>query len=79
MCLTGPKPSEKSKCSLSWCAFSWCAPGTGFDADRGADATTVRYQIANPRGHISLRVFLRLTAMDVCCGPPAPVPVFLIA
>jgi len=22
------------------------------------------------RAHISLRVFLRLTRMDVCCGPP---------
>jgi len=22
------------------------------------------------RAHISIRVFLRLTAMDVCCGPP---------
>jgi|HubBroStandDraft_6_1064221.scaffolds.fasta_scaffold301803_2 hypothetical protein len=74
MSLTGPKPSEKLKRGL-W----WCATKAGFDADRGADATTVRYQIANPRGHISLRVFLRLTAMDVCCGPPAPVPVFLIA
>jgi hypothetical protein len=25
----------------------------------------------SPRAMISLRVFLRLTAMDVCCGPPA--------
>jgi hypothetical protein len=74
MSLTGPKPSEKLKRGLSWCATE-----AGFDADRGADATTVRYQIANPRGHISLRVFLRLTAMDVCCGPPTPVPVFLVA
>ena len=24
------------------------------------------------RARISLRVFLRLTAMDVCCGPPLP-------
>jgi hypothetical protein len=40
-------------------------------ADTGANATTVRYQVANPRRHISLSVLLRLTAMDVCCGPPA--------
>jgi hypothetical protein len=72
MCLTGPKPSGRWKRGLSWCATK-----AGFDTDRGADATTVRYQIANPRGHISLRVFLRLTAMDVCCGPPAFPPVFL--
>jgi hypothetical protein len=30
----------------------------------------VRYEIGNPRGEISLHVLLRLTAMDVCCGPP---------
>jgi hypothetical protein len=23
------------------------------------------------RARISIRVFLRMTAMDVCCGPPA--------
>lgn len=40
------------------------------DVDAGADATTVLYQVANPRRHVSLRVLLRLTAMDVCCGPP---------
>jgi hypothetical protein len=28
--------------------------------------TTVRIT----RARISIRVFLRLTAMDVCCGPP---------
>jgi hypothetical protein len=25
----------------------------------------------NKRARISLTVFLRLTAMDVCCGPPS--------
>jgi hypothetical protein len=30
----------------------------------------VRYKTGNSRGKISLHVFLRLTAMDVCCGPP---------
>ncbi len=29
-----------------------------------------RYRVGNARGQISLRVFLRLTLMDVCCGPP---------
>jgi hypothetical protein len=49
-------------------------------ADRGADVATARYQIANPRRHVSLRVLLRLTAMDVCCGPPPTrVLTFLIA
>jgi hypothetical protein len=28
------------------------------------------YQVRNKRAHIALAVFLRLTAMDVCCGPP---------
>ena len=37
----------------------------------------VRYKIGNPRGEISLHVFLRLTAMDVLLRP-AP-PGFLIA
>ncbi len=23
------------------------------------------------RAHIAIHVFLRLTAMDVCCGPPS--------
>ncbi len=36
----------------------------------------VRYKIGISRGQISLRVFLRLTAMDVCCGPPTFFPVF---
>jgi NADH:ubiquinone oxidoreductase subunit 2 (subunit N) len=31
----------------------------------------VAYVRCGSRGHISLRVFLRLTAMDVCCGPPS--------
>lgn len=26
------------------------------------------------RARITTRVFLRLTAMDVCCGPPFPIP-----
>jgi hypothetical protein len=36
----------------------------------------VRYKTGNSRGEISLHVFLRLTAMDVCCGPPARISVF---
>jgi hypothetical protein len=36
----------------------------------------IRYQVGDPRGQISLHVFLRLTAMDVCCGPPLRVSVF---
>jgi hypothetical protein len=57
----------------------WRGSDVDCDADRGADATTARYQVANPRRHVSLRVLLRLTAMDVCCGPPARVTTFLIA
>jgi hypothetical protein len=67
MRLTGPE----SYPGLSKRGIEWCVSDADWDADRGADATTIRYQIANPRRHISLRVFLRLTAMDVCCGPPA--------
>ncbi len=70
MRLTGPK----SYPALSQRGIDWCVSDADWDADRGADATTIRYQMANPRGHISLRVFLRLTAMDVCCGPPEPSP-----
>jgi hypothetical protein len=33
----------------------------------------VRYRVRNPRAEITLHVFLRLTAMDVCCGPPASI------
>ena len=33
------------------------------------DSVTQFYR--SPRALISLRVFLRLTAMDVCCGPPS--------
>jgi hypothetical protein len=29
------------------------------------------YRIGDPRALMALRVFLRLTAMDVCCGPPS--------
>ncbi len=28
------------------------------------------YRIGEARALVTLRVFLRLTAMDVCCGPP---------
>lgn len=28
------------------------------------------YRIGDARALVALRVFLRLTAMDVCCGPP---------
>ena len=62
MCLPEPKPPNEKAVHLE----AICC-----DADRGADATTARYQVANSRRHISLRVALRLTAMDVCCGPPA--------
>lgn len=62
MCLPEPKPPSER--TIHPQAICW-------DADSGADATTARYQVANPRRHISLRVALRLTAMDVCCGPPA--------
>jgi hypothetical protein len=52
--------------------ISWTPARLAFaaHADRGADPTILRAQRANPRGHIALRVFLRITAMDVCCGPP---------
>jgi hypothetical protein len=56
--------------------FVWCGIDVDCHADRGADVTTGLYQVANPRRHVSLRVLLRLTAMDVCCGPP-PQPTFL--
>jgi hypothetical protein len=26
--------------------------------------------VRHSKAHIALEVFLRLTAMDVCCGPP---------
>ena len=29
------------------------------------------YSGRNKRAHISIAVYLRLTSMDVCCGPPA--------
>jgi hypothetical protein len=86
MSLTEPDPpSEKTfdpeatlcrslKRSSAWRSVSY----VDCDADRGADATTGLYQVANSRRHVSLRVLLRLTAMDVCCGPPAE-PTFLIA
>ena len=69
MRLTGPKsPSDDS-----WKhGIDWSFAEADWDADRGVDATTNRYPLANPRGHISLSVFLRLTAMDVCCGPTLP-------
>jgi hypothetical protein len=70
MRLTGPK----SYPALSQRGIDRYVSDADWDADQGADATTIRYQVANPRGHISLRVFLRLTAMDVCCGPPQPSP-----
>ena len=58
----------------------WRRDNVDCHADRGADAATARYQVANSRRHVSLRVSLRLTAMDVCCGPPPTrVPAFLIA
>jgi hypothetical protein len=72
MCLTEPKTPRGTRVHPE-------TIDVDCHADRGADATTARYQIANPRRHISLHVFLRLAAMDVCCGPPAPEPAFLIA
>jgi hypothetical protein len=69
MRLTGPKSPRQE----SWkYGIGWSAAAAGQDTDRGVDETTSKYPLANPRGHISLRVFLRLTAMDVCCGPPLP-------
>jgi hypothetical protein len=86
MCLTEPDPpSEKPinleaiPCSALKRTTAWCVTDVDCDADRGADATTVIYQVANPRRHVSLRVLLRLTAMDVCCGPPPESLTFLIA
>ena len=64
MCLTEPKPPRGKIVPRE-------AIAVDCDADAGANATTNRYQVANPRRHISLRVLLRLAAMDVCCGPPA--------
>jgi len=65
--------------SLQRCGSSMRDMDVDCHADIGADAATARYQIANPRRHVSLRVLLRLTAMDVCCGPPTRVLTFLIA
>lgn len=65
---------SSSKGVIVWRRVDWRAVGVHCHADRGADAATARYQIANPRRHVSLRVSLRLTAMDVCCGPPARIP-----
>ncbi len=85
MCLTGPKPPREQLIHPVVCCDALKRGKGGritdvdCDVDRGADATTVRYQIANSRRHVSLRVLLRLTAMDVCCGPPARVPTFLPA
>jgi hypothetical protein len=67
MCLTEPKPPRGK-------AVHPEAIGVDCHADRGANATTVQYQVAQRRRHISLHVFLRLAAMDVCCGPPARLP-----
>jgi hypothetical protein len=61
---------NSSKRVIVW-RRAWRVAGIHCHADRGADVATARYQIANPRRHVSLRVSLRLTAMDVCCGPPA--------
>jgi hypothetical protein len=69
MCLTELKPPRGTNYPE--------ATDVDCHADRGADATTVRYQVTHRRRHISLHVFLRLAAMDVCCGPPARVPAFL--
>jgi hypothetical protein len=77
-------PSEKTfdpetiSCSSLKRGVAWQRIDADRHADSGADATTGLYQVANPRRHVSLRVLLRLTAMDVCCGPP-PEPTFLIA
>jgi hypothetical protein len=67
MCLTEPKPPREKTV--------YQATDVRSHADSGADATTNRYQIAHRRRHIALHVFLRLAAMDVCCGPP-PIPSF---
>ena len=90
MCLPDQRPpgaeaNHSETICYSWeCAFlarripgntaAWRASDGHCHADRGADVATARYQIANPRRHVSLRVALRLTAMDVCCGPPARIP-----
>jgi len=65
--------------SVAWRVNAWRASGADCHIDRGADAATARYQIANSRSHVSLRVFLRLTAMDVCCGPPSGFFALLVA
>jgi hypothetical protein len=81
MCLPEPKPPRAEIVHAE--AICCGSLKRHIDVDRhtgtGADTATARYQIANPRRHVSLRVLLRLTAMDVCCGPPASVPAFLIA
>jgi hypothetical protein len=86
MCLPDPRPPgaegnhrEVICGSARKYVIVWRTGDVSCHADRGANAATARYQIANSRSHVSLRVFLRLTAMDVCCGPPAFVPAFLIA
>lgn len=73
MCLTELKPpGVPIYLSSRWFKRvpAWCVPHVNRDAKRGADPTAAIYQLANTRRHISLRVLLRLTAMDVCCGPP---------
>jgi hypothetical protein len=77
MCLPEPRPLRAEVLhpeTISSAAVErgevWRGVDIGCNADAGADATTVLYQLANPRRHVSLRVLLRLTAMDVCCGPP---------
>jgi hypothetical protein len=82
MCLPEPEPlraeavhaevicGRSPKRAIEWRGIQWRAVDVDCDVDRGADATTGLYQVANPRRHVSLRVLLRLTAMDVCCGPP---------
>jgi hypothetical protein len=64
---------------IVWRGTAWRVIDVDSDADAGADAATAGYQAANPRRHVSLSVLLRLTAMDVCCGPPSRVPAFLTA
>jgi hypothetical protein len=86
MCLPEPRPPRAEVVHTEEICGNSCRRvvvcrciDTDCDTDAGANATTVLYQVANPRRHVSLRVLLRLTAMDVCCGPPTQVPAFLIA
>ena len=65
------RPEAKSIDELS---EAWPAAQRNHLAACGICHTTGMSMAATPRmtrAHIAIQVFLRLTAMDVCCGPPS--------